>query len=101
MVDSLVIHNQNLHTLEGLENLATITQLVIENMPNLITLEHLGANTASDYRTSVHSIGIHNNPMLTNLDGLRIVENVTSKIMQSMNKGSRHSIKIMNGRDQL
>ena len=81
--------------------MASITQLVIEDMPRLESLDGLGANLPSDYRTSIHSIGIHNNPMLTNLTGLRIVENVTSKIMQSMNKGSRHSIKIMNGRDQL
>ena len=69
----------NIQSLQGLENLANFTELVIENMANLETLEHLGANLPANYRTTVQNIAIHDNPKLTNVDGLRIVNNVTCK----------------------
>lgn len=69
----------DIQSLQGLENLANFTELVIEDMANLVTLEHLSANLPANYQTTVQNIAIHNNPKLTNVDGLRIVSNVTCK----------------------
>lgn len=68
--------------LRGLENLAKYgDELSIVNNQQLSTLVHLSANVTSDPSNllSLNNIGIRGNPMLQDLSGLRLVENVTGK----------------------
>ena len=68
--------------LRGLENLAEYgDELSIVNNQQLSTLAHLSANVTSDPSNllSLNNIGIRGNPMLQDLSGLRLVENVTGK----------------------
>ena len=48
-------------------------------MPHLQTLSNVGANLPAGYRTTVQNIGIHDNEALVDVNGLRIVDNVTGK----------------------
>ena len=66
--------------LRGLENLGRYSELVVENNPALTTLEHLSANLPSSHRIEVTSVGLRTNPLLTNIDGLRIISNVTGEM---------------------
>ena len=54
-------------------------ELVVENNPALTTLEHLSANLPSSHRIDVRSVGLRNNPLLRDIDGLRIVTNVSGR----------------------
>ena len=68
--------------LRGLENLAEYgDELSIVNNQQLSTLAHLSANVTSDPSNllSLNNIGIRGNPMLQDLSGLRLVENVTGE----------------------
>jgi hypothetical protein len=78
--DSLIIRNQDSPTLAGLENLLSFNELVIEDMPHLVTLSNIGANAPPGHRTTIQSIGIHDVPLLQDISGLRIVENITGVI---------------------
>lgn len=64
-----------LTTLEGLENLANYTEMIIDNLENLVTMEHLSANLPQDHCIDVDNIGIRDCNKLTNVDGLRIIKN--------------------------
>ena len=74
-----LINLPDLETLEGLENFGSFSELVVDNADSLTTMEQLGANMTQDYRITIQSIAVRNSPKLTNIDGLRIVQNVTSK----------------------
>ena len=64
--------------LRGLENLGQYgNELSITNNNKLSSLVHLSANLPSQHRISLRNIGIHNNPVLRDVAGLRIIENVT------------------------
>ena len=79
-MDTLSLINlPDLETLEGLENFGSFSELVVDNANSLTTMEQLGANMPQDYRITIQSVAIRNSPKLTNIDGLRIVQNVTSK----------------------
>ncbi len=68
----------NLESLEGLENLGYFTELVIDHLDSLISMDSLGSNLPSDHRINAKSIVVRNSDSLTNIDGMRIVENATS-----------------------
>ena len=79
-VDTMsLISLPNLETLEGLENLAYFSELVIDNLDSLESMDELGSNLPSDHRITVQSIGVRNCSSLNSINGMRIIENITSK----------------------
>lgn len=63
--------------LRGLENLATFgNELSIINNDQLVTLRHLGENLPPEYRTTIRNLGIRDNPLLRDFDGLGYIQSV-------------------------
>lgn len=79
----LSIHGlTHLRDLSGLENLAQYgDELSITNNLQLTTTAQLSANIPPEPSNflSLNNIGIRSNPLLCDLDGLRLVERVTGK----------------------
>ena len=80
-VQDLIIANlPRLTNLTGLENLAQYgNELSILNNQRLTTLRQLSSNLPPEHRITVRSIGIRDNPLLEDVEGLSYVSNVTGK----------------------
>jgi hypothetical protein len=84
LVRDLIIGSLGITDLRGLENLASFgNELSIINNDQLVTLRHLGENLPPEYRTSIRNLGIRDNPLLRDFDGLSYIQNVEG--MQVMN----------------
>lgn len=71
-----------LRDLSGLENLAVYgDELSIVNNQQLTTTAQLSANVSTEPSNflSLNNIGVRSNPLLRDLDGLRLVETVTGE----------------------
>lgn len=79
-VQTLLISGlDTLTDLQGLENIATFTEVSITNNPQLRTLRHFAANLPPDYRTTVTNIGIRDNHVLEDVSGFNHIQEVTGK----------------------
>ena len=77
LVRDLVIGSLGITDLRGLENLASFgNELSIINNDQLVTLRHLGDNLPPEYRTSIRNLGIRDNPLLRDFDGLSYIQNI-------------------------
>ena len=76
-VRDLIISGLGIVDLRGLENLREFgNELSIVNNKYLTTLKQLGENLPDDYRTSIRNVGIRDNPLLEDLDGLGYFDNI-------------------------
>ena len=76
-VQDLIIGSLGITDLRGLENLASFgNELSIINNDQLTTLRHLGENLPADYRTSIRTLGIRDNQMLRDFDGLQYIQHI-------------------------
>ena len=77
-VQDLIIGSLGIIDLRGLENLASFgNELSIINNDQLTTLSHLGENLPPEYRTSIRNLGIRDNQLLRDFNGLRYIQNIT------------------------
>lgn len=60
----------------GLENLGNFDELSIVNNEYLTTFAMLGANLPPDHRSSVNNLGIRDNPLLADVDGLQFIQEI-------------------------
>ncbi len=75
-VRDMVLEGLAITDLSGLENLGDFIELSIVNNEYLTTLRTLGASLPSDHRASVNNLGIRDNPLLEDVDGLWFIEEV-------------------------
>ena len=76
-VRDLIIGSLGITDLRGLENLASFgNELSIINNDQLTTLSHLGENLPAGYRTSIRNLGIRDNQMLRDFDGLQYIQHI-------------------------
>lgn len=74
----MILGSLGITDLRGLENLESFgNELSIINNEQLTTLRHLGENLRPEYRTSIRNLGIRDNPLLMDFDGLGYLQNVT------------------------
>lgn len=67
----MIIGGLGIVDLAGLENLGQFgNELSIVNNKYLVTLKELGENLPDSYRTSIRNVGIRDNPVLEDVDGL-------------------------------
>jgi len=78
LVQDLTIAGLGITDLHGLENLGTLaSEFSIWNNQFLTTLSQLGANLPANYSTSIRNLAIRDNPSLVDVEGLRILSNIT------------------------
>ena len=76
-VRDLIIGSLGIADLRGLENLGSFgNELSIINNDQLTTLRHLGENLDPEYKTSIRNLGIRDNPLLRDFDGLGYIQNI-------------------------
>ena len=75
-VRDFIIGSLGITDLSGLENLGSFDELSIVNNQYLATLRTLGQNLPAEYRATVSNLGIRDNPLLADCEGLWFVERV-------------------------
>ena len=80
----MIIGSLGITDLRGLEKLESFgNELSIINNHNLTTLRHLGESLDPEYKTSIRNLGIRDNPLLRDFDGLGYIQNVTGNCQQA------------------
>lgn len=94
LVRDLIIGSLGITDLRGLENLESFgNELSIINNDQLVTLRHLGENLPPEYRTSIRNLGIRDNPLLRDFDGLSYIQNVEGKLYTTKSEFIRYNEK--------
>lgn len=78
-VRDLILGGLGITNLTGLENLGRFDELSIVNNMYLTTLRTLGENLPPGHRSTINNLGLRDNPLLVDVDGLWFIEQVNGE----------------------